>query len=44
MNFTPDTAAICSGPTLLRRQLAVACRILSQNGHDDFNQARCRPA
>lgn len=35
-----EPAALASGPTLMRRQLAVACRVLSLNGHDDFNQGQ----
>lgn len=41
-----STAEACSGPSLtgaersLRRNLALAARVLSANGHDDFNQGQ----
>jgi L-fuculose-phosphate aldolase len=41
--FAPQAGAglgLVGGSELLRRQLTVACRILSMNGHDDFNQGQ----
>jgi L-fuculose-phosphate aldolase len=40
MRLVPATASVGSGPPLLRRQMAVGCRILSLHGHDDFNQGQ----
>ncbi|MBA2674938.1 class II aldolase/adducin family protein [Ramlibacter sp.] len=34
------SAGTGTGPSLLRRQMAVGCRVLSLNGHDDFNQGQ----
>lgn len=40
MKLVPATARVGNGPPLLRRQMAVGCRILSLHGHDDFNQGQ----
>lgn len=40
MNLASPSPALLGGPALLRRQLAIGCRILSQHGHDDFNQGQ----